>query len=394
MSEKKSWTERLFGGFRKTSERLGDALTAAVAGAAPVPDENPAPDPEPVAAPEPEQAAPPEPEPVVAPEPEPVATPEPEPVTAPPPAPTPAPAPVAKPTPAPVPTPAPTPAKPSAKGPTAKLDNRTLDEVEDALILSDLGPKAAARIRARLVEKRFSLNITARELKEAVAEEIAEILRPVAKKLEITAFPRPQVILVIGVNGSGKTTTIAKLAHLFQEEDYGVLLAAGDTFRAAAIGQLAVWAERLGVPIVKGPEGGDPASIVFDAVKQATATGIDALVVDTAGRLQNKRELMDELAKIRRVLGRLNPEAPHDVVLVLDATNGQNALSQIDVFKEVAGVTGLIMTKLDGTARGGVLVAAAEQYGLPIHAIGVGEKIDDLRPFDPDLVARVIAGVA
>ncbi|WP_128892326.1 signal recognition particle-docking protein FtsY [Erythrobacter sp. HKB08] len=277
---------------------------------------------------------------------------------------------------------------------TAKLDDATLDDVEDALIMSDLGPSAASRIRQRLSDKRFGLSITEQELKEAVAEEIAEILRPVAKPLEITAFPRPQVILVIGVNGSGKTTTIAKLAHLFQEDDYGVMLAAGDTFRAAAIGQLATWAERIDVPIIRGPEGGDPASIVFDAVKAATDQGIDALVVDTAGRLQNKRELMDELAKIRKVLGRLNPEAPHDVVLVLDATNGQNALSQIEIFKEVAGVTGLIMTKLDGTARGGVLVAAAEQYGLPIHAIGVGEKIDDLRPFDPDLVARVIAGVA
>ncbi len=277
---------------------------------------------------------------------------------------------------------------------TAKLDDATLDDVEDALIVSDLGPAAAARIRAKLAEKRFGLNITERELKEAVAEEIAEILRPVAKPLEITAFPRPQVILVIGVNGSGKTTTIAKMAHLFQEDDYGVMLAAGDTFRAAAIGQLATWAERIDVPLIRGPEGGDPASIVFDAVKAATDQGIDALVVDTAGRLQNKRELMDELEKIRRVLGRINPEAPHDVVLVLDATNGQNALSQIETFKEVAGVTGLIMTKLDGTARGGVLVAAAEQFGLPIHAIGVGEKIDDLRPFDPDLVAKVIAGIA
>jgi len=276
----------------------------------------------------------------------------------------------------------------------AKLDDATLDDIEDALIVSDLGPAAAARIRAKLAEKSFGLQITQRELKEAVAAEIAEILRPVAKPLEITAFPRPQVILVIGVNGSGKTTTIAKLAHLFTEDDYGVLLAAGDTFRAAAIGQLATWAERAGVELVRGAEGGDPASVVFDAVKQATDTGIDALIVDTAGRLQNKRELMDELAKIRRVLGRLNEEAPHDVVLVLDATNGQNALSQIDVFQEVAGVTGLIMTKLDGTARGGVLVAAAEQYGLPIHAIGVGETIEDLRPFDPDLVARVIAGVA
>ena len=277
---------------------------------------------------------------------------------------------------------------------TARLDESTLDDLEDALIVSDLGPSAARRIRDKLAEKSFGRDIDERGLKEAVAEEIAAILRPVAKPLEITAFPRPQVILVIGVNGSGKTTTIAKLAHLFQEDDYGVMLAAGDTFRAAAIGQLAVWAARIGVPIIKGPEGGDPASIVFDAVKQATATGIDALVVDTAGRLQNKRELMDELEKIRRVLGKLNPEAPHDVVLVLDATNGQNALSQIETFRDVAGVTGLIMTKLDGTARGGVLVAAAEQCGLPIHAIGVGETIDDLRPFDPDLVARVIAGVA
>jgi fused signal recognition particle receptor len=359
-----SWTERLFGGFRKTSERLSENLAAAVASAEPVPD------------PQVDAESVPDPE------------------TPPAPAPTPTPAPEVRPAPAPAPAPASVVAKVAATLRTAKLDDATLDHIEDALILSDLGPGAAARIRAKLAEKRFGLTITERELKDAMADEIAAILRPVARPLEVTAFPRPQVILVIGVNGSGKTTTIAKLAHLFQEQDYGVLLAAGDTFRAAAIGQLKVWADRIGVPVVAGPEGGDPASVVFDAVKQATATGIDALVVDTAGRLQNKRELMDELAKIRRVLGRLNPEAPHDVVLVLDASNGQNALAQIDVFKEVAGVTGLIMTKLDGTARGGVLVAAAEQYGLPIHAIGVGEKIDDLRPFDPDLVARVIAGVA
>ncbi len=276
----------------------------------------------------------------------------------------------------------------------AKLDDAQLDDIEDALILSDLGPRAAARIRERLAGERFERGVDEAAVKEAVAEEIAAILRPVAKPLEVIAFPRPQVVLVIGVNGSGKTTTIAKLAHLFQEQDYSVMLVAGDTFRAAAIGQLGVWADRLGVPLIKGPEGGDPASVVFDGVKAATDKGSDVLIVDTAGRLQNKRELMDELAKIRRVLGRLNVEAPHDVVLVLDATNGQNALQQIEIFKEVAGVTGLIMTKLDGTARGGVLVAAAEQYGLPIHAIGVGEKIDDLRPFDPDLVARVIAGVA
>ncbi len=279
-------------------------------------------------------------------------------------------------------------------GSGSRLDDAQLDALEDALIQSDLGPRAAARIREKLAETRFERGADEDAIRHAVAAEIAAILRPVAKPLDVVAFPRPQVILVIGVNGSGKTTTIAKLGHLFQEQDYSVMLAAGDTFRAAAIGQLGVWAERLGVPIVKGPEGGDPASIVFDAVKLATDKGTDALIVDTAGRLHNKRELMDELAKIRRVLGRLNPAAPHDVVLVLDATNGQNALQQIAIFQEVAGVTGLIMTKLDGTARGGVLVAAAEQYGLPIHAIGVGERIDDLRPFDPDLVARVIAGVA
>ncbi|MCZ8017386.1 signal recognition particle-docking protein FtsY [Novosphingobium sp.] len=308
MSEGTSWTDRVFGGLRKTSERLGENLAGIVS--------------------------------------------------------------------------------------KTRLDDDQLDEIEDALILSDLGPRVAAKIRARLAEERFERGADEAAIKAAVAEEIAKILRPVAKPIDIVAFPRPQVILVIGVNGSGKTTTIAKLAHYFQELDYGVMLAAGDTFRAAAIGQLKVWADRVGVPIITGPEGGDPASIVFDAVKAATDQGIDALIVDTAGRLQNKRELMDELAKIRRVLGRLNPEAPHDVVLVLDATNGQNALQQIEIFKEVAGVTGLIMTKLDGTARGGVLVAAAEQYGLPIHAIGVGERLDDLRPFDPDLVARVIAGVA
>lgn len=274
----------------------------------------------------------------------------------------------------------------------SKLDSGALDEIEEALIISDLGPATAARIRAKLGDTRYERGIDEAGIREVVAEEIASALAPVALPIEVEAFPRPQVILVIGVNGSGKTTTIAKLAHLFLEQDYGVMLAAGDTFRAAAIGQLKVWAERLGVPIVSGPEGGDAAGIVFDAVKQATAKGIDVLIVDTAGRLQNKRELMDELAKIRRVLGRLNPAAPHNVVLVLDATTGQNALSQIEIFKEVAGVNGIVMTKLDGTARGGVLVAAAEKFGLPIHAIGVGERIDDLRPFDAQELAGVIAG--
>jgi fused signal recognition particle receptor len=276
---------------------------------------------------------------------------------------------------------------------TARLDEATLDDFEEALIASDLGPETASRIRKRLAEGTFERDMEELGIRLIVAEEIEKVLATVARPLEISAFPRPQVILVIGVNGSGKTTTIAKLAHWLKEQDYGVMLAAGDTFRAAAIGQLATWAERAGVPLVSGKEGGDAAGIVYEAVKQATAQGIDVLIVDTAGRLQNKRELMDELAKIRRVLGRINPESPHDVVLVLDATTGQNALSQIEVFRDLAGVTGLVMTKLDGTARGGVLVAAAERFGLPIHAIGIGEGMGDLRPFDANEVARIIAGV-
>jgi fused signal recognition particle receptor len=275
---------------------------------------------------------------------------------------------------------------------SARLDDHVLDEIEEALIASDLGPQTAAKVRERLRGERFEGDLTEARVRAIVAEELEKILAPVAEPLEIDAFPRPQVILVVGVNGSGKTTTIAKLAHLFMEQDYSVLLAAGDTFRAAAIDQLRVWAERIGVPLIEGPEGSDSSAIVFDGVRRATAEGIDVLIVDTAGRLQNKTGLMDELAKIRRVLGRLNPAAPHDVVLVLDATTGQNALSQIEVFRDVAGVTGLVMTKLDGTARGGVLAAAAERYRMPIHAIGVGEGIDDLRPFDAREAARAIAG--
>ena len=213
-----------------------------------------------------------------------------------------------------------------------KLDRQTLDEIEEALIASDLGPVTAARVRERLEDERYDKGIDEAGIRAVVADEVAKILRPVAKPLEIEAFPRPQVILVIGVNGSGKTTTIAKLAHLLQEQDYQVMLVAGDTFRAAAIGQLKVWAERIGVPIISGKEGGDAASLVWEGVKQGTAIGTDVLIVDTAGRLQNKAGLMDELSKIRRVLGRLNPAAPHDVVLVLDATTGQNALNQIEIF--------------------------------------------------------------
>ena len=273
------------------------------------------------------------------------------------------------------------------------LSADALDAIEEALIASDLGPATAGRIRNRLAEGRYEQNLDEAGLRQLIADEIELVLEPAARPLQITGFPRPHVILVVGVNGSGKTTTIAKLAHMLMEEDYSVMLAAGDTFRAAAIGQLQIWADRAGVPLVKGAEGGDPAAVVFDGVKAATAKGTDVLIVDTAGRLQNKTELMEELAKIRRVLGRLNPDAPHDTVLVLDATTGQNALAQVDVFGGTAGVTGLVMTKLDGTARGGVLVAAAQRSGLPIHAIGVGEGMDDLRPFVARDLARAIAGL-
>lgn len=277
-------------------------------------------------------------------------------------------------------------------GSKAALDTATLDNIEEALIASDIGPEASRRIRNAIAARKFE-QLDERGLRTILAEEMEAILAPVAKPLDIWGFPRPHVILVIGVNGSGKTTTIGKLGSWLKEQDYGVMLAAGDTFRAAAIEQLRIWGERIDAPVISGKEGGDAAGIVFDGVKRATETGIDCLIVDTAGRLQNKTHLMEELAKVRRVLGRLNTEAPHDVILVLDATTGQNALNQIEVFRDLAGVTGLVMTKLDGTARGGVLVAAAEKYKLPIHAIGVGEGVGDLRPFDPRAVARAIAGL-
>lgn len=277
-------------------------------------------------------------------------------------------------------------------GSKAALDTATLDDIEEALIASDIGPEASKRIRNAIAARKFE-QLDERGLRTILAEEMEAILAPVAKPLDIWGFPRPHVILVIGVNGSGKTTTIGKLGAWLKEQDYGVMLAAGDTFRAAAIEQLRIWGDRIDAPVISGKEGGDAAGIVFDGVKRATEIGIDCLIVDTAGRLQNKTHLMEELAKVRRVLGRLNTEAPHDVILVLDATTGQNALNQIEVFRNLAGVTGLVMTKLDGTARGGVLVAAAEKYKLPIHAIGVGEGVGDLRPFDPRAVARAIAGL-
>ena len=267
----------------------------------------------------------------------------------------------------------------------ARLDDATLDDIEEALIASDLGPETAGRIRHRLAEDTFERDMEELGIRLVVAEEVERSLARVAVPLEVTAFPRPQVMLVIGVNGSGKTTTIAKLAHLLLEQDYAVMLAAGDTFRAAAIGQLATWAERVGVPIVTGPEGGDAAGVVWDAVKKATEIGTDVLIVDTAGRLQNKKELMDELAKIRRVLGRINPASPHDVVLVLDATTGQNGLTQARIFREVVQVTGLVLTKLDGSAKGGIVVQVQRELGVPVKLVGIGEGVDDLAPFDAEV---------
>lgn len=275
----------------------------------------------------------------------------------------------------------------------AKLDDETLEELEDLLIMADLGVPTARKVCEALAADRYDKEISAEDVKAVLAEKITEILAPLAKPLEVTALPRPHVILLVGVNGGGKTTTIAKLGNLFLEQDYSLLFAAGDTFRAAAVDQLNVWGERLGVEVLTTKIGGDAAGLAFDAVKQAKAKGQDVLLVDTAGRLQNKDDLMAELEKMRRVVAKQMDGAPHDVVLVLDATTGQNALSQIDVFKDVAGVTGLVMTKLDGTARGGVLVAAAEKFGLPIHAIGVGETIEDLRPFDAAAFARALVGL-
>ena len=273
---------------------------------------------------------------------------------------------------------------------TLPLDEERLDAIEEGLIAADLGPKVAARIRERLADQKYAKGIDDDGVRAVVADEVAQVLAPVARPLAIVH--KPQVILVVGVNGSGKTTTIAKLARLFKADGKSVMLAAGDTFRAAAIAQLKIWAERVDVPIVAGEQGGDAASLAFDAVKRAMDDGIDVLIIDTAGRLQNKTGLMDELAKMKRVIGKLDPAAPHDVLLVLDATTGQNALNQIEVFAQVAGVTGLVMTKLDGSARGGMLVAAAEKFGLPIHAIGVGEGMDDLQPFTPQDFAAALVG--
>jgi fused signal recognition particle receptor len=274
-----------------------------------------------------------------------------------------------------------------------KLDDETLEELQDLLIISDLGVAAAMRITGALAKDKFDKEITDEEVRIVLASEVSSTLTPLEKPLLIDSASTPHVILMIGVNGAGKTTTIGKLAQKFKAEGKSVMLAAGDTFRAAAIEQLTVWGERTGAPVIARDVGSDAAGLAFDAFKEAQAAGTDILIIDTAGRLQNKSALMDELAKIVRVLKKLDETAPHDVVLVLDATVGQNAISQAQAFSDIAGVTGLVMTKLDGTARGGVLVALADKFALPIHFIGVGESVDDLQPFHADSFARALAGL-
>jgi fused signal recognition particle receptor len=274
---------------------------------------------------------------------------------------------------------------------TRVLDDAMLESLEELLIQADMGVETALRVTANMAEGRYGRRMSASEIKRLLAGEIAAILEPVAVPMPIYA-KRPQVVLVVGVNGSGKTTTIGKLASQFRAAGKSVVIAAGDTFRAAAVEQLQIWGERAGVPVMTAPQGSDPASLAFDAMAKAEADGADLLLVDTAGRLQNREDLMAELAKIVRVIRKRDPEAPHNTLLVLDATTGQNALSQVEIFRRIADVTGLVMTKLDGTAKGGVLVALADRVGLPIHAIGVGEGIDDLAPFDPEDFARALTG--
>ncbi len=305
-------------------------------------------------------------------------------------------------TPAPAPPPeAPAPSRPGLLGrlfgreevevPRRTLDDAMLEEIEDLLVASDMGVDTALRVTANLAEGRMGRRLSVPEIKDILAAEVARIMEGVARPMPL--FPKkPQVVLVVGVNGSGKTTTIGKLASQFRAAGKTVVIAAGDTFRAAAVEQLQVWGQRAGVPVLTAAQGSDPASLAFDAMERAARDGADLLLIDTAGRLQNRQDLMEELAKIVRVIRKKDPTAPHNTLLVLDATTGQNALSQVEIFKKIADVTGLVMTKLDGTAKGGVLVALADRFGLPIHAIGVGEQIDDLQPFDPEDFARALTG--
>ncbi len=429
----------------KSSSRIDDGLEAIVAegagGTSPDPEPRPAPAPtpepmpEPMPVPQPAEPAPsPEPAPLPAPEPAPAPEPLPEVIPGPDEEPAPAPfrelppavpqeapfAPEELPEPAPFEMPdtgpieapgeymtaadAPLAERPGFLGwifgraapaaePRRVLDDAMLESLEELLIQADMGVDTALRVAANIAEGRMGRKLSVREIKQLLAAEIARIMEPVARPLPLYAT-RPQVVLVVGVNGSGKTTTIGKLASQFRAAGKKVVIAAGDTFRAAAVEQLQVWGERAGVPVMTAPEGSDPASLAFEAMTRAQAEGADLLMIDTAGRLQNRQDLMEELAKIVRVIRKKDPEAPHNTLLVLDATTGQNALNQVEMFRRIADVSGLVMTKLDGTAKGGVLVALADRFGLPIHAIGVGETIDDLQPFDPGDFARALVGLA
>ncbi len=274
-----------------------------------------------------------------------------------------------------------------------RLDDDALEELEEVLIMADLGPATAAKLTANLAREKFNKEVTDQEVREAFALDIAEMLAPVAVPLVIDPAHKPHVVLVAGVNGVGKTTTIGKLAQQFRAEGKSVFMAAGDTFRAAAVEQLQIWADRTGAQFVSGKHGADAAGLAFGALEQAKAAGADVLLIDTAGRLHNKDNLMAELQKIARVIKKLDPEAPHNTVLILDATTGQNAHAQVETFQQMVNISGLIVTKLDGTARGGVLVSLAQKFGLPVHAIGVGESADDMRPFLPEDFARSLMGL-
>jgi fused signal recognition particle receptor len=275
-----------------------------------------------------------------------------------------------------------------------RLDDEALGELEEALIAADLGPSVAARIIASFRRSRFGREVTDTEVRDALAGEIADILRPVAIPFAPDPSRKPHVVLVVGVNGNGKTTTIGKMALQYKQEGKRAILVAADTFRAAAVEQLQIWGERTGAQVISGPPNADSAGLAFDALNKAIDARADVLLIDTAGRLPNKAALMDELAKIIRVLRKKDPEAPHSVLLVLDATTGQNAVQQVRVFKELVAVTGLIVTKLDGSARGGIVIALAEEFGLPVHAVGVGEKAEDLRPFDALDFAKGLVGAS
>jgi fused signal recognition particle receptor len=274
-----------------------------------------------------------------------------------------------------------------------RLDDQALLELEELLISSDMGVGVAGEVVAALRRTRFDQEVSPEEVRAALADEVIRLVEPVMKPLRVDSAARPFVILVVGVNGSGKTTTIGKLARQYRDEGKSVILAAGDTFRAAAVEQLQIWGERAGCPVLTRPTGSDAAGLAYDALMQAREEGTDLLLIDTAGRLHNKADLMGELQKIVRVLRKVDPAAPHAVLLVLDATVGQNAHAQAEIFRAMVGVTGIVMTKLDGTAKGGVLVSLAEKYGIPIHAIGIGEGIDDLRPFEARAYARGLLGL-